>query len=717
MSSRACACVLLCSAVLTINVTVASAQKIDYPDTRRIEQVDDYHGTKVEDPYRWLETDVRESTDVAAWIEQQNEITFDYLKSIPQRDQLEKRLTELWDYEKFSQPFKAGGRYYYSKNTGLQNQFVVYMMDMLDGEPRILFDPNAWAADGTIALAGMAFTDDGRYCAYGRAEAGSDWVTWRVRDLDSNQDLDDEIKWVKFSGASWTNDGKGFFYSRYDEPREGAFTKANEFQKLYYHRVGTPQSEDVLVYHRPDEPHWAFGGTVTEDGRYLVITIWKGTADKYRVMVKDLLEPYGLPVDLISTFENEYSFIGNDGPVFYFKTDVDAPRGRVIAMDLRKPQKEHWNELIPQAAQPIQSINLVGNMFVVTYLKDAVSSVRMFDVAGRQVRDVEFPGGIGSAGGFGGRRADTETFYTFSSFATPPTIFHYDLITGRSTVMREAKVDFRPAEFETTQVFYESKDGTRVPMFICHRKGLTLDGSNPTLLYGYGGFSISLTPVFSVSRLAWMEMGGVFAMPNLRGGGEYGEDWHQAGTRLNKQNVFDDFIAAAEWLIAHGYTQPSKLAIQGGSNGGLLVGACMTQRPDLFGACLPAVGVMDMLRFHQFTIGRAWADDYGSAETPEEFAALVKYSPYHNIRPGTAYPPTLITTADTDDRVVPGHSFKFAAALQYAQAGPAPTLIRVETRAGHGAGKPTAKIIEEVADQWAFLVQNLDVSVPPASNN
>jgi prolyl oligopeptidase len=713
MHSRAFAHVLLSSSVLAIAAAPALAQKIDYPDTNRVEQVDDYHGTKVEDPYRWLEDDARESKEVAAWIEQQNNITFDYLKSIPQRDQLEKRLTELWDYEKFSQPFKAGGRYYYSRNTGLQNQFVVYMMDTLDGEPRVLFDPNEWSADGTIALAGMAFTDDGRYCAYGKAEAGSDWVTWRVRDLNTNQDLADEVRWVKFSQASWTPDSRGFFYSRYDEPREGAFTKTNEFQKLYYHRVGTPQSEDVLVYHRPDEPHWGFGGTVTEDGRYLVITIWKGTADKYRVMVKDLLEPYGLPVDLISAFENDYSFVGNDGPVFYFKTDVEAPRSRVIAMDIRKPQRENWKELIPQSEQPIQSVNLVGNMFVVTYLKDAVTLVRMFDVAGKAVRDVEFPGGIGSAGGFGGRRADTETFYTFSSFATPPTIFHYDLITGRSTLMRQAKVDFNPADFETRQAFYQSKDGTRVPMFICHRKGLTLDGDNPTLLYGYGGFSISLTPVFSVSRLAWMEMGGVFAMPNLRGGGEYGEDWHQAGTRLNKQNVFDDFIAAAEWLIANGYTQPSKLAIQGGSNGGLLVGACMTQRPDLFGACLPAVGVMDMLRFHKFTIGRAWADDYGNADNPEEFAALVKYSPYHCIAPGTSYPPTLITTADTDDRVVPGHSFKFAAALQYAQAGPAPTLIRIETRAGHGAGKPTAKIIEEVADQWAFLVKNLDVNVPP----
>jgi prolyl oligopeptidase len=691
-------------------IALAQAQHQSYPETRRVEQVDNYHGTDVHDPYRWLEADVREDEEVAAWVETQNELTDAYLAQIPERDRIRQRLTELWNYEKYGTPFKAGGRYYFTKNDGLQNQSVVYMMDTLEDEPQVLFDPNSWSDDGTIALGGMSFSDDGRYVAYAVAEAGSDWRVWRVRDIETGEDLPDRLDWVKFSGASWTNDNRGFFYGRYDEPEGDAFTAVNKFQKLYYHRLGTPQAEDVLVFHRPDEPDWGFGATVTEDGRYLIITISKGTGDKYRVMYKDLAEPYGMPVDLIDAFENEYSFIDNDGPLFYFKTDLDAPRGRVIAIDIREPNEIH--EIIPESQDTLLSINLVGNMFVTNYLHDATTAIRMYDTRGRHVRDVELPG-IGTAGGFGGKRSETDTFYKFQSFNAPPSTYHYDMITGNSTLMRSAEVDIDASDYVVKQVKYPSKDGTLVPMFICYKKGLKLDGNNPTLLYGYGGFNIPMRPYFSITRLAWMEMGGVFAMANLRGGGEYGEQWHQAGTKLNKQNVFDDFIAAAEWLIEHDYTRPEKLAIQGGSNGGLLVGACMTQRPDLFAACLPAVGVMDMLRFHTFTIGWAWVDDYGSAEDPAEFEALLAYSPYHNTTPGEHYPATLVTTADTDDRVVPAHSFKFISALQYAQSPQGePVLIRIETKAGHGAGKPTSKRIEEATDLWAFLVENLDVQPP-----
>ena len=702
------AVVVLASFVVSV---FGQEKRMNYVATKKIDQVDEYHGVKVPDPYRWLEDDVRQSKEVAEWVEAQNKLTFSFLESIPQREPIKKRLTELWNYEKFGVPSKVGGRYYYSKNDGLQNQSVLYVLDKLDGEPRVLLDPNSWSKDGTVALAATSFSDDGKYVAYSVAEAGSDWNTWRIMEIDSGRLLADELKWIKFSGVSWTNDSRGFFYSRFDAPKEGAaFQGLNKNQKVYFHRIGTPQSDDVLVFKRPDQPDWGFQTSVTEDGRYLIITTWKGTDDKYRIAYKDLLEPYGMPVDLIENFDNEYSFIGNDGAVFYFQTDLNAPRKRVIAIDTRKPvDPKEFKELIPESKETLVGVNIVANQFVTTYLKDAKTQVKLFRLDGSFVREVDFPG-IGSAAGFGGRREDTETFYSFSSFATPSSIFRYDMLTGKSTLFRQTKVKFNPDDYLVEQVFFKSKDGTRVPMFLAYKKGLKKDGSNPTLLYGYGGFSISLTPSFSVARLGWMEMGGIFAMPNLRGGGEYGEEWHQGGTKLNKQNVFDDFISAGEWLIENGYTKTEKLAIQGGSNGGLLVGACMTQRPDLFGACLPAVGVMDMLRFHKFTAGRFWVDDYGSADDPKQFAAIYKYSPYHNVKPGTKYPATMVTTADTDDRVVPGHSFKFAAALQAAQTGDAPNLIRIETRAGHGAGKPTSKIIEEVADQWAFLVKSLKMN-------
>ncbi len=699
---RLCLPLICLSLILS---TVIAGEPLKYPDAKPIDHVDELHGVSVADPYRWLEDDVRQSKDVATWVEAENKVTFDYLAAIPQRERIKKRLTELWNYEKFGAPFKAGDHYFYFKNNGLQNQSVLYKLESLNAEPVALIDPNSWSKDGTVALGSLSFSDDGRLVAYSVADAGSDWNTWRIMDVESGGLLPDEVKWVKFSGASWTPDGKGFFYSRFDEPAAGAaFQSTNLNQKVFYHRVRTPQSEDVLVYKRPDEPTWGFGSTVTEDGHYLVISVSKGTDHKYRIIYKDLTEPYGMPIDLIDSFDHEYSFIGSNGYSFFFQTDLNAPRKRIVAIDIRKPTVVR--EIVPESKETMISVDITANMFVATYLKDAKTQVKMYSLDGEFVREVEFPG-IGTATGFGGKKTDTETFYSFSSFATPPTIFRYDMLTGKSTKLRQAQVDFNPDEYTVEQVFYPSKDGTKVPMFITYKKGMKLNGSNPTLLYGYGGFSISLTPSFSIARVGWLEMGGVLAVPNLRGGGEYGEDWHKAGTKQAKQNVFDDFIAAAEWLIAHQYTKPSKLAIQGGSNGGLLVGACETQRPDLFGACLPAVGVMDMLRFQKFTAGRFWVDDYGSADNSDEFKALFAYSPYHNLKPGTKYPATMVTTADTDDRVVPGHSFKFAARLQACQSGNAPTLIRIETRAGHGAGKPTAKMIEEVADQWAFLAKNL----------
>lgn len=688
----------------------ATTSRLPYPVTRQSDQMDDYHGIKVADPYRWLEDD--NSPETKAWVEAQNKVTFGHLERIPERAAIKHRLTKLWNYERYGVPFKQGGRYFISKNDGLQNQSVLYTMTSLEAAPTVLLDPNQLSTDGTVALSGYSITDDGHLMAYGLATAGSDWQEWKVRDVRSGQDLADHVRWVKFSSASWTKDGKGFFYSRYDEPAAAAkLTRANYFHKLYYHRLGTPQSEDKLVYHRPDHKDWNFYGGVTDDGRYLVITATQGTDPRNRVLYQDLQQPDSPVVELLMDFDADYSFIDNDGPVFWFKTDLNAPRHRVIAIDITKPERANWKEIIPEAAETLTRVSTVNQQFLCSYLKDARSQVKVIALDGSFVREIALPG-IGSAGGFGGKRSDTETFYSFTSYTSPGTIFRHDLKTGTSTVFRQASVDFDPEDYETHQVFYTSKDGTRVPMFISHKKGLKLDGTNPTLLYGYGGFNISLTPGFSVANLAWMELGGVYAVPNLRGGGEYGKPWHEAGTKLNKQNVFDDFIAAAEWLIANRYTSPKKLAISGGSNGGLLVGACLTQRPDLFGAALPAVGVLDMLRFHKFTIGWAWTSDYGSAENPEEFQVLYAYSPLHNLKGGTKYPATLITTADHDDRVVPAHSFKFAAALQAAQAGNAPTLIRIETKAGHGAGKPTTKLIEEAADKLAFLVHHLQVKVP-----
>jgi prolyl oligopeptidase len=680
----------------------------NYPAARKSDQVDDYHGVKVADPYRWLED--LDSEETRAWVEAQNKLSFGYLASIPERDALKDRITKLWNYEKYGIPFKEGNRYFYSRNSGLQNQAVLYSVTTLDAPPQLLLDPNTLSTDGTVALSGLQSSPDGKLLAYSLSASGSDWQEWKVRDVETSRDLSDHLKWVKFSGVSWTQDGKGFFYSRYDEPKEEALKAINYFQKIYYHKLGTPQSEDVLVYERPDQKDWLFGGTVTDDGAYLIITVYQGTDVKTRVYYKDLKAGNATVVELLDDFDASYSFIGNDGARFWFQTDLDAPRGKVIEIDTSKPARANWKTVVPETRETLQAVTLVNNRFVLNYLKDAYTQVKIYETSGKFVNEVAFPG-IGSAAGFGGKASDKETFYSFTGFTTPTTIYRYDMVTGKSTIFRQPKVDFNPAAYETKQVFYTSKDGARVPMFITHKKGLKLDGNNPTFLYGYGGFNISLSPAFSVGNLVWMELGGIYAQPNLRGGGEYGEDWHQAGMKLKKQNVFDDFIGAAEWLIANKYTSTPKLAIGGGSNGGLLVGAVMTQRPKLFGAALPAVGVMDMLRFQKFTIGWAWVSDYGSSEDPEEFKALYAYSPLHNIKPGTSYPPTLITTADHDDRVWPGHSFKFAAALQEAQGGSAPILIRIETKAGHGAGKPTSKIIEEIADRWAFLVKTLDMKI------
>jgi len=696
-------------AALTALVVIAEEKKLTYPTTKKGDVVEDYHGTKVPDPYRWLEDDVRKSKDVADWVEAENKVTNAFLESIPEREAIKKRITTLWNYERISAPGKHGGKYFFSKNNGLQNQSALYVQDALDGEARMLLDPNSWSKDGTVALAGTAVTDDAKYMAYGKAVAGSDWNTWHVLDVASGKPLDDELKWIKFSGASWTLDNKGFFYSRFPEPQAGAaFQSLNKNMAMYYHKLGAPQSDDELIYKMPEHPEWGVNGSVTEDGKYLVIFISDGTTSrKSRLAYKDLSKPDTKPVDLVPNHENKFNLLGNDGPIFYFLSDFKAPKYQVVAIDIKNPEPKDWKTIVPEAKETLDSADLVGNQFICSYLQDAKTKVKVFDMKGTALHDVQLPG-IGTAAGFGGKKSDLETFYTFLSFTTPPAVYRYDVPTGKSTLLRSPKVKFNPADYEVKQVFYASKDGTKVPMFLSFKKGMKLDGTNPTLLYGYGGFNISLTPAFSISRLQWMEMGGVLAVANLRGGGEYGDDWHRAGTKNRKQNVFDDFIAAAEHLIAEKYTSSKKLAIQGGSNGGLLVGACMTQRPDLFGACLPAVGVMDMLRFQKFTAGRYWTDDYGSSDNSDEFNFLAKYSPYHNLKPGTQYPPTMITTADTDDRVVPGHSFKFAARIQECQAGSAPVLIRIETKAGHGAGKPTSKAIEEVADQWAFLVKTLD---------
>ena len=692
------------------SVTRRAPMQFQYPATIRGDQVDDYHGTRVADPYRWLEE--LDSKATKEWVAAQNKVTFGYLENLPQRKKLRDRLEELWNYERFGLPRARNGKYFYSRNDGLQNQSVLYVADGLHGEPRVLLDPNKLSQDGTVALNNWVVSDDGQWIAYSLASAGSDWNDWRVVNVATGENNGDLLKWVKFSGASWTNDNRGFFYSRYDEPKAGEkYTGANYYQKLYYHKLGDEQAKDQLIYERQDQKEWGFSGSVTEDGRYLIITVWRGTEQKNLVFYQDLKAADGpdqknTTHELVSEWEAEFDFIGNIGPRFWFKTDLDAPCKRVVEIDITRPERTNWKTLIPESRDTLQGVGAVGGHLIAEYLHDACSAVKVFDPAGKFVRDITFPG-LGSAGGFGGRFDQTETFYTFTSYTVPGAIYRYDIATGKSEVFREPKVKFDASRYESKRVFYQSKDGTQVPMILTYQKGLKLDGSNPTILYAYGGFNVSLTPGFSVSTIAWLELGGVYAVPNLRGGGEYGRAWHEAGMKQRKQNVFDDYLAAAQWLIDNKYTSPQKLAIRGGSNGGLLVGAAMTQRPDLFAAAVPAVGVMDMLRYHKFTIGWAWAPEYGSADDAELFQVLHAYSPLHNLKAGTKYPATLITTGDHDDRVVPAHSYKFAAALQAAHAGEKPALIRIETRAGHGAGTPTSKLIDASADVLAFLANEL----------
>ncbi len=695
--------------VLTAMMQTAPARELNYPETKRGDHVDEYFGVKVADPYRWLEQDVRQSPQVREWIKEQNRLTFGYLEKLPQREPLKNRLTELWDYEKLSAPFKIGSRYCIFRNDGLQNHAVLYVMDELDGPRRTLLNPNDWSEDGTVALGGLSFSQDGRYVAYAVQEAGSDWRTWKVREVATGKDTGDVLHHLKFTSLAWDRDANGFFYGKYPDPEsEEKFTAVNERMKVMYHRLGTKQADDVVVYFRPDHPEWSYHPQVSEDGRYLILIVRKNANEKYCVMYKDLDHRYAMPVMLIPDFENGYHFIGNDNTLFYFRTDLDSPKGRVIAIDIQKGNIKDPREIIPESDNLLKNVSLVNNLLICTYLKDVATRVRLFTLDGRHIQDVDLPG-LGTAGGFAGKRTDTETFYAFESFAVPPSIYRYDLVTMKSTLINRAQVDFDPDQYVTEQVFYTSRDGTSIPMFIIHRRGLDRNGSHPTLLYGYGGFNISVLPSFSVSRLVWLEMGGVYAVANLRGGGEYGRKWHEAGMRMHKQNVFDDFIAASEYLIAKNYTSPEKLSILGGSNGGLLVGACITQRPELYGAAVAAVGVMDMLRYDQFTAGRFWVGDYGSAtESQEMFEYLNGYSPYHNLKQGTAYPAILITTADTDDRVVPLHSFKFAARIQYCQRGEDPVLIRIQTQAGHGSGKPTSMRIQEAADIYAFLAEKLD---------
>ena len=689
---------------------VPAQTRFDYPKPRRGDQVDDFHGIKVADPYRWMEDTA--STETQSWIEAENKLTSSYLSTIPEREQIKNRLMEIWNYERYSAPTKiTDGFYIYSKNDGLQNQSVLYRAKSIDDPGTVFFDPNKLSEDGTIALSGSSFTDDGKLWAYGIAKSGSDRTEWKIMDTTTGKYLTDTLRPNRQGGVSWLNDNSGFFYSRYPDASEGAELKgANRFPKLYFHKLGTPQSEDKLIYERPEDGELTMGGGVTEDGKWLMISVTKGTQRMNEIHVKDLTDPNSKIMSVVSDRTNSWSFVGNDGPVFYFRTDKDAERSRLVSVNVTDKDRT-WKEIVPQAAETLNGVQMINDQFVANYLKDAYTQIKIYDKSGKHVRDVQLPG-IGSAGGFGGRQKDTETFYSYSSYNAPPTIYRYDMKSGKSTLFRQAKVKFNPNDFEVKQVFYNSKDGTRVPMFIVHKKGLKLDGTNPTLLYGYGGFNISQTPGFSTSRIVWMEMGGVLAVANIRGGAEYGKTWWANGARLKKQNTFDDFIAAGEWLIANKYTSNKKLAIQGGSNGGLLVGAVLNQRPDLFGAALPAVGVMDMVRFTEFTVGAFWKSDYGDPKDPADFKVLYGYSPLHNIKPGTKYPATLVTTADTDDRVFPAHSFKYAAALQSAQAGDAPVLIRIETKAGHGAGKPTAKQIEELTDIYGFLFKNLGMKIP-----
>ena len=713
--------IVVAAAVLVASAHSLPAQStaLQYPTTRRVEQVDEYHGSRIADPYRWLE-DVT-SPDTRGWIDAQNALTRSYLDAIPERPRIHATLRQLWDYPKYAVPTRRNARLFYFENSGLQNQPVYFVRDRDSEEERVLLDPNSLSTDGTVAISTVSPSPDGTLLGYGVSSSGSDWQEFRVRDVRSTRDLADTLRWIKFSGIAWTKDNRGFFYSRFAAPNEaeqrsGATrASANRGQTVYYHRLGEPQASDRLILERPDNPDWLFGTEVSDDGQYAVITISQGSDERTRLYFVDLGSPrrpaVGNPVvRLLDELDASYDFVHSEGMLFYVRTNHQAPNGRLVAIDINSRRPSAWRTLIPNGPDALVAAEVIGRRVVATYLADAKSTVRLFSLRGQPLGEVPLPG-IGAVSGIVGERTDRDFFYSFTSFLQPPTIYQFDLERRANLLYRQPTVPFDASRYETRQVFVTSKDGTRLPMFVTARRGVALDGRNPTLMYAYGGFNIPMTPRFSPMTLAWLAMGGVYAVPNVRGGGEYGRTWHEAGMLERKQNVFDDFIAAAEYLVREGYTSTGRLAISGGSNGGLLVGAVMTQRPDLFAAALPAVGVMDMLRYHKFTIGWAWASEYGSAEDPVAFRHLVAYSPLHNIKPRTCYPATLVTAADHDDRVVPGHSFKFAAALQAAQGCARPALIRVETKAGHGAGKPTSKQIDEAADRLAFIVRTLNVEV------
>ncbi len=687
--------------------------RLQYPETKKVDVVDDYFGHRIADPYRWLEDP--DSPDTRRWIDAQNALTQSYLDSIPERGRIKERLTALWNYPRYSAPSREGSYYVFSRNDGLQPQAVVYKAAAPGATPEVLLDPNTFSPDGTVALGGLSFSEDGRYLAYALASSGSDWLEWRVRDVAAGVELADRVKWSKFSGAAWKKDGSGFYYSRYDEPGPGAALQAvNKNQKLFFHAIGTPQQEDRLVYERPDQPDWGFSAEVTDDGRFLVIVQTEGTDNRNRVFLQELSRPGSAVEPFLDGFDAAYDVVGNDGETFYVRTNKGAPRYRLVAIERGTTAPRSWRTLIPEAANRavLESVTMVNDQFVARWLTDAHSRLALYRLDGSPAGEIALPEPLGTVSELTGRRRHREAFFAFTSFLSPTSIHRYDFETSATTTLWKPEVAFDASAYETTQVFYQSKDGTRVPMFLTMRKGLERNGQNPTYLYGYGGFDIPLTPGYSPAMAAWLEMGGIYAVANLRGGSEYGQEWYDAGRLANKQNVFDDFIAAAEYLIREKYTSTPRLAIAGASNGGLLVGACLAQRPELFGAALPAVGVMDMLRYHKFTIGWAWKSDYGDPDTREGFEMNLKYSPLHNLRPGTSHPATLVTTADHDDRVVPAHSFKFAARLQEVQAGAAPVLIRIETKAGHGAGKPTDKQIEERTDVFAFLVRELGMTLP-----
>lgn len=715
---------LLCGALLVTSASAQTAgQRVAYPATRTVEQVDTYHGTQVRDPYRWLENDVRRDPEVAAWVEAQNTVTRTYLDALPGRAAIADRLRELWNYDRYGVPDVRGERLFFMAQTGLENQPSLYTQEGVNGAPRLLINPNTWAADGATALSSFEPSPDGSLVAYSVQDGGTDWRIIRVLDVATGETRTDEVRWAKFTGITWHPDGQSFYYARYPEPPEGQMYTARNFNHaIYRHRLGTPQSEDQLVYARPQSPSDNVGADITDDGRWMVITVSQGTDERYEIVLIDLNAETPTPRVLIPGFTHDFSLVGMDvRNRLLFRTNRNAPRGRIIAVDPARPEESAWREVVPQGEHVLIGADRIGNRLIATYLVDARSAVRRFSLEGRPQGEIELAG-IGSVGGFSGSARSQATFYSFTSFNRPPTIYRYDIRTGRSTVFRAPQTPFDPNNYVVSQVFYTSRDGTRVPMFIAHRRDVTPNGQRPTLLYGYGGFNAAQTPTFQVQRLQWMEMGGVFVLANIRGGSEYGAEWHDGGRLLNKQNVYDDFIAAGEALIATGWTSPAHLAVQGRSNGGLLVGAVVNQRPDLFAAALPMVGVMDMLRYNQFSAGRFWTDDYGDPADPAHFRNLYGYSPYHNVRDGVAYPAILITTADTDDRVVPGHSFKYAARIQAAQgggfaAGERPRLIRIATRSGHGTGRPTDQLIDEAADQWAFIAfhTGLEVRVPTAT--